>query len=437
MNRVVRFAALAMLGGLASCSSDDGGTPTTPVTPDAGTIADTGGTPGTDTGGTPGGDVGVDAGGTSGGPPPVSVPQLGSLGELVPAYEQSVTTWTQAQTDLFAAYQTFAEADPAIDDAAFVTAADAFGAACRSWVTASQTLEAYGQQFSGAPRVIPDQAILDMWNLQANLAAGVQGKADDGNVVTHVSTWKQTLLNFTGNSLAAGATVGTFVKLGGVAAVQGLATLGTAGVGALVLPVGGAIVAGVTVKVIWSYCTGPSSSPGKADAIGQGACVLGSIQGQPGDLLPVPPGATVVIDVPGKEPIFIDNVQIAAGTASQVDVTLGDPASGTPNGPVALTPLDPAQLATCDKVFAVDARPSPADPGPGEGVTVTATTSPAIAGCAMVFSVVGTDGYTNSQTVNSDASGQGSFFIPGGEEGVVDRVTIQVGTHQTTVVYTF
>jgi hypothetical protein len=77
------------------------------------------------------------------------------------------------------------------------------------------------------------------------------------------------------------------------------------------------------------------------------------------------------------------------------------------------------------------------DPGPGEGVTVTATTIPPMAGCIISFSIVGTDGYTNSASPTTDANGSATFYIPGGAEGVVDTVTISVGGQTTTVVYSF
>jgi hypothetical protein len=89
-------------------------------------------------------------------------------------------------------------------------------------------------------------------------------------------------------------------------------------------------------------------------------------------------------------------------------------------------------------VLYVTATPNPPDPGPYQGVTVTATIFPFVSGCQISFSIVGTDGYTNSETYETDANGQASFYIPGAEEGVHDIVTITASNGNTyTVTYTF
>jgi hypothetical protein len=93
---------------------------------------------------------------------------------------------------------------------------------------------------------------------------------------------------------------------------------------------------------------------------------------------------------------------------------------------------------TCEEVGFVTATPYPQDPGPGQGVTVTASLMPATEGCNISFSIVGTDGYSNSATYSSDANGQASFYIPGGAEGVVDHVTITTSNNkQFIVTYVF
>jgi hypothetical protein len=94
--------------------------------------------------------------------------------------------------------------------------------------------------------------------------------------------------------------------------------------------------------------------------------------------------------------------------------------------------------STCDEVQFVTATPNPQDPGPGEGVTVTADIIPAVQGCDVTFSIIGTDGYSDSGTYQTDASGQASFYIPGGAEGVTDHVTIVTSNgKQYTVTYVF
>lgn len=82
---------------------------------------------------------------------------------------------------------------------------------------------------------------------------------------------------------------------------------------------------------------------------------------------------------------------------------------------------------------------SPADPGPGQGVTVTAKVSPAKANEDIFFSIVGTDGYSNSSTKATDTEGKATFYIPGGAEGVRDEVTIRIESNGVTRIlnYTF
>jgi len=81
--------------------------------------------------------------------------------------------------------------------------------------------------------------------------------------------------------------------------------------------------------------------------------------------------------------------------------------------------------------------PHPADPAPGQSVTVTATIFPAEAGVTVEFSIVGTDGYSNAESVVTDENGQASFFIPGAAEDVVDVVTVRVGETEAEVTYRF
>jgi len=67
---------------------------------------------------------------------------------------------------------------------------------------------------------------------------------------------------------------------------------------------------------------------------------------------------------------------------------------------------------------------SPADPGPGQGVTVTALIHPIQAGITVRLAIFGTDGYANSIITTTDATGRAYLYIPGGNSGVVDRVTV-------------
>ncbi len=67
---------------------------------------------------------------------------------------------------------------------------------------------------------------------------------------------------------------------------------------------------------------------------------------------------------------------------------------------------------------------SPADPVAGQGVTVTALVHPIQAGIPIRLAIVGTDGYANSVTTVTDATGKAYLYIPGASSGVVDRVTV-------------
>lgn len=89
--------------------------------------------------------------------------------------------------------------------------------------------------------------------------------------------------------------------------------------------------------------------------------------------------------------------------------------------------------------YALSVWISPSDPEPYEGITVTAKISPAKAGEDIFFSIVGTDGYSDSETVKTNSEGKANFYVPGGAEGVRDEVRIKIvssGTERI-LVYTF
>ena len=81
----------------------------------------------------------------------------------------------------------------------------------------------------------------------------------------------------------------------------------------------------------------------------------------------------------------------------------------------------------CGPVFFISSlTPVPSDPLPFQGVTVTARLSPVTEACPVILAVVGTDGFADRQIIPSNKSGEASLFIPGGAEGIVDRVTAEV-----------
>ncbi len=150
--------------------------------------------------------------------------------------------------------------------------------------------------------------------------------------------------------------------------------------------------------------------------------------------------ANVVVSVDGYAPVSIPNFKLPAGGINktiEIDAVKLEDAEWGGSTEVCLYE-EPMTASSCVEVQFVSGSPSPSDPGPGEGVTVTATLIPTVADCSISFSIVGTDGYSNSATNNSDAGGQATFYIPGGAAGVVDNVTITSSNGKTyTVTYVF
>ncbi len=68
---------------------------------------------------------------------------------------------------------------------------------------------------------------------------------------------------------------------------------------------------------------------------------------------------------------------------------------------------------------------SPLNPGPGQGYTASADIlCPELNGSKITISVVGSDGYQNSETVTLSQNSAVSLFVPGAEAGVKDTITI-------------
>jgi hypothetical protein len=90
-------------------------------------------------------------------------------------------------------------------------------------------------------------------------------------------------------------------------------------------------------------------------------------------------------------------------------------------------------MATTDKTqsnqdnsYSLSVWISPGNPAAYESVTVYAQISPKESGKEIYFEISGTDGYSNSATYATDASGQSSFYVPGGAEGVTDVITVKI-----------
>lgn len=230
----------------------------------------------------------------------------------------------------------------------------------------------------------------------------------------------------------------------GLGALVGTGTAYGAGliIGATTLPaIATVTVVGVVVgtSVTWfaNWYTGVKSTSGTTQQyIVSGKTTVGG-------KLPVHmigQGATVTLSVNGYAPVVIPNFSLpSAGYNKKIDITpvkLSDAKNG---GTSNVCTIDEVMIASsCNEVEFVTGSPSPSDPGPGVGVTVTGTIIPKVANCSISFSIVGTDGYSNSATKTTNAEGQATFYIPGGASGVFDKVSITSSNGKSYVVsYTF
>lgn len=151
-------------------------------------------------------------------------------------------------------------------------------------------------------------------------------------------------------------------------------------------------------------------------------------------------GATITLAVDGYAPVTMTNFSLpSAGHNKTINITPVKLSEAQAGGTAEVCTIDEVMKAgSCSNVEFITASPQPADPGPGEGVTVTATLIPMVAGCSISFSIAGTDGYSKSETKTTDSAGQASFYIPGGAEGVFDKVSITSSNGKSyTVSYTF
>jgi hypothetical protein len=99
--------------------------------------------------------------------------------------------------------------------------------------------------------------------------------------------------------------------------------------------------------------------------------------------------------------------------------------------------LDPGQQWIKEGKLLVSANPP--DPAPQETVTMKVQIFPRKAGISVSYNVAGTDGYTASGTIATDANGEITFTIPGGAASVSDTVTVAIPSENLTgaVQYTF
>jgi hypothetical protein len=238
----------------------------------------------------------------------------------------------------------------------------------------------------------------------------------------------------------------------GMSAILGTGVSGLTGLA--VYSAGGAIVASTAPAIIGVAAVGTVvgtgyyiisnwwygiEKNGQDDKMGYITVASGKI-GDPIPTTMLSSGASLTVAISGYAPVFIPSFTLPSqGMKKTIEITPIKLEDATSESKVEVCTLEEEFTSeNCEDVLYVTATPSPIDPGPGEGVTVTATIFPIIAGCQISFSIVGTDGYTKSETNETNSNGQASFYIPGGAEGVHDIVTITTSNgHTYTVTYTF
>lgn len=253
---------------------------------------------------------------------------------------------------------------------------------------------------------------------------------DDNTYYTAINQLRQQKTTKAVN-VGLGAVVGTGAAIGvglivGAATLPAVATVTVVGVGV-----------GKTVTWFANWYSGVKST---GSATGEYMITGKTAVGGKLPVHMIGQGATITIAVEGYAPVVLKNFSLpAAGKNKIIDINpvkLGEAAAG---GTAEVCTSEESYTSTnCADIAFVTATPSPADPAPGQGVTVTATVIPVVAGCSISFHIIGTDGYSNSETKTTNSNGQASFYIPGGAANVYDKVTITTSNGKSYLVtYTF
>lgn len=166
----------------------------------------------------------------------------------------------------------------------------------------------------------------------------------------------------------------------------------------------------------------------------------------------LPPGSNMAILIDGQPPVLLSNFRYPQqGNEMLIEIdfsgySVKSEAAAQPGYAVKSASSSvqvcyyqqPSVGSDCDMVAFVTGHPVPSNPQPYQSVTVVASLLPVTPNCQVHFSIVGTDGYSNSGNRTSNASGVATFNIPGAQPGVMDRVTITSSNGVTyTVVYYF
>lgn len=237
--------------------------------------------------------------------------------------------------------------------------------------------------------------------------------------------------------MGAGASAFTTLACGaaGVATAPALITVAV---------VGGTVSYG-TYK-LWSWYRGKKKSDNNP-------FYMASAEGELGRPIPATlfdEGARMIIAIDGFAPVLIDHLPYpdlghnmtieidAAKISSYTNPAEGNTGWKSSEGMVEICfSQEPATGEDCEMIAFVSGYATPSNPSPGQSVTVTGSVMPVTEGCSIHFSIVGTDGYTNSGTYSTNASGQANFGIPGAAPGVIDKVTITANGASYQVTYVF
>jgi len=238
---------------------------------------------------------------------------------------------------------------------------------------------------------------------------------------------------FTGGA-AAGAAVVYFVG-GNILSGGGLLVVTAAG-----------FIGSRVVGAIWNACKPASGTKlSLKDATGGDVCSFSHARGETGGnlLLQAVGTGTLQIFIDGCAPISFKNITIENGQSLAVAakceplddaIDPNDVANASINATSDLTTPDPT---TCAGITALTTVST--DPAPGESANVTLSTLPVAPGCTVSYTLSGTDGYHQADTLTTDGFGEASFTVPGAVANTVDTVTTteaETGISRT-ITYTF
>ena len=398
--------------------------------------------------------VGTSCGGGGGGGGGGSVsPQAAALNNQELEVNQKALAYAQAYAGFIGANLTSltaAQIQSAIN--AYVQAGGDFATEVEAY---SDLLVAYGndfaaiksQSFGGADSLTTVNDVRSLIQTAKDGEAQCAQQFHVGEVDEDLAGYKDCIDQLRKTSLANVANTGVGgVVGGGVGAVAGLAA--SAAGATLLVSFGVAAGVGLVAGVVWNWCTSspPSQIHWGKNAVSGEFCTFNSHQGAVTEdangnniaVFGLPQGTgTVSIHVGGA--VFVREITIGPnGTTINLSEACLNGDDAACNSETTVSDGATVQSDNCSVITALVATASPPDPAPNESVNVTAEVLPNVSGCDVDFSIVGTDGFSKSETLTTDSSGvAGPFFIPGATESVVDTVTIMVNSISRDLVYTF